>query len=69
MATAPELEIGEGRPRLAGLGSDQMNTMNKTKNTYPDWALKLRLPLPLLRARGIPMPLDDCSEGVALGAG
>jgi len=36
-----------------------MNTENKTKNTYPDWALMLRLPVPLLRARGILTTLDD----------
>ena len=59
MATAPELEIGEGKLRLVGLGDRLMNTENKTKNTYSDRALMLRLPVPLLRARDTPMPLDD----------
>jgi len=36
-----------------------MNTTNKTKNNYPDCALKLRLPVLLLQARGTPMPHDD----------
>ena len=36
-----------------------MNSENKTKTTYPDWALILRLPVPLLRARDTLMPLDD----------
>ena len=36
-----------------------MNTENKTKNTYPDRALMLRLPMPLLRARGTLTPLDN----------
>ena len=43
-----------------------MNAENKTNNTYPDRALMLRLPKPLLRARGTLTPLDDCSEGVVL---
>jgi len=44
-----------------------MNAEDKTNNTYPDRALMLRLPVPLLRARGTLTPLDDLSEGVVLG--
>ena len=36
-----------------------MNATNKTKNTYPDRALMLRLPVPLLRACGTLTSLDD----------
>ena len=36
-----------------------MNAENKTKTTYPDRALMLRFPVPLLRARGTLTPLDD----------
>ena len=36
-----------------------MNAKNKTKTTYPDRALMLRLPVPLLRARGTLTSLDD----------
>ena len=36
-----------------------MNAKNKTKTTYPDRALILRLPVPLLQARGTLMSLDD----------
>ena len=36
-----------------------MNTTNKAKNTYPDRALMLRLPVPLLRVCGSLTPLDD----------
>ena len=36
-----------------------MNKKNKTKNTYPDRALMLRLTVPLFRARGTLTPLDD----------
>jgi len=36
-----------------------MNIKNETKNTYPDWALMLRLPVPLLQARGTLTTLDD----------
>ena len=59
LATAPELEIGEERLRLAGLGERSNEYNNKTENTYLDRALMLRLPVPLLRARGTPTPLDD----------
>ena len=67
MATAPELEIEEGKLRLAGLGERSNEYNNKTENTYLDRALMLRLPVPLLRARGTLTPLDDLSEGVVLG--
>ena len=36
-----------------------MKGKNKTKTTYPDWALMLRLPVPLLQARGTLTTLDD----------
>ena len=36
-----------------------MNAKNKTKTTYPDRALMLRLPVPLLRARGTLTSLND----------
>ena len=59
LATAPELEIGEGKLRLARLGERSNEYNNKTENTYLDRALMLRLPVPLLRAQGTPTPLDD----------
>ena len=36
-----------------------MNAKNKTKTTYTDRALILRLPVPLLRARGTLTPFDN----------
>ena len=59
LSTAPELEIGEERLGLAGLGDRLNEAKNKTKTTYPDRALILRLPVPLLRARGTLTPLKD----------
>ena len=59
LATAPELKIGEGRLRLAGLGDQLNEDRNKTKNTYPDRALMLRLPVQLLRACGTETPPED----------
>ena len=58
LATASELEIGEERQRLAGLGERSNEYNNKTENIYLDRALMLRLPVPLLRARGTLTPLD-----------
>jgi hypothetical protein len=40
---------------------------NKVKITYSDRALMLRLPMPLLRARGTLTPPDDWPEGATLG--
>ena len=36
-----------------------MNTKDEINTTYPDRALMLRLPEPLLRARGTLTPLND----------
>ena len=36
-----------------------MDAKNKIEITYSDRALMLRLPVPLLRARGMLTPLDD----------
>ena len=36
-----------------------MNAKNEIKITYPDRALMLRLPEPLLRARGMLTPPED----------
>ena len=44
-----------------------MNVKDKIKITYPDWALMLRLPEPLLRARDTLTPPDDWPEGATLG--
>src|SRR6185312_14896805 len=43
-----------------------MNAEDKIKITYPDRALMLRLPEPLLRARGTLTPPDDWPEGATL---
>ena len=43
-----------------------MNAKDKIKITYPDRALMLRLPEPLLRARGTLTPPDDWPEGATL---
>ena len=45
-----------------------MNAKNKIKITYPDRALMLRLPEPLLRARGMMTHPDDWPEGATLGS-
>ena len=42
--------------------------MDKIKITYPDRALMLRLPEPLLRAPGMLTPPDDWPEGATLGS-
>ena len=36
-----------------------MNVKDEIKITYPDRVLMLRLPVPLLQARGTPTPLED----------
>ena len=41
---------------------------NKVKITYSDRELMLRLPVPLLQARGTPTPPDDWPEGDTLGS-
>ena len=41
---------------------------NKVEVTYSDRALMLRLPVPLLRARGTLTPPDDWPEGATLGS-
>ena len=46
--------------------STKQTTETKSKSTYMDRALILRLPVPLLRACGTAPPLEDCPEGAAL---
>jgi len=48
--------------------SIEQTTGTKSKSTYSDRALILRLPVSLLRARGTAPPLEDCPEGAALGS-
>ena len=45
-----------------------MNAKDKIKITYPDRALMLCLPEPLLRARDTLTPPDDWPEGATLGS-
>ena len=60
LAVAPELGNQGRNVEVSRIGgSSKTNAKGKVKITYPDRALMLRLPVPLLRAHGTLAPPDD----------